>query len=390
MRETAPPDLEPAGVYVHIPFCVTRCSYCDFAVVVGDESALDAYRSCLGAEIRTWQRDVPRVVDSIYFGGGTPSRLTPDAVRAVLDAVASAFDVARDAEISLEANPEDIDAARLRGYRDAGVNRITLGIQTLDDAVLRRTGRRHDAATATGAVQAARRAGFRSVGCDLIVGLPGERLDRWYETVDAVIALEPDHVSCYLLETDKDSALARSIRRGTTAPPDDDVLAATWMRTVERFDSAGLRPYEISNFARDGHISRHNEKYWTDHPFAGFGLGAHGYAAGARRANTKDLSAYLRAVERGVDPVDEYDPWHPVRRVEEALFMGLRRVDGIDLSALSQRYAVDLDRALRSTWERYGQRGDLVADGSRLRLTRSGLLGSNALFSDILGQLEAP
>lgn len=389
MRDAPPPDLEPAGVYIHVPFCVTRCSYCDFAVVVGDESAARSYRSCVAAEIRTFQRDVPRAVDSIYVGGGTPSRLAPEDVRVLLDAVRSAFDVSSGAEISLEANPEDIDDNRLRGYRDAGVNRITLGIQSLDDGVLRRVGRRHDAATALEAMRSARRAGFRSVGCDLIVGLPGEVLERWDETVTAVLEFDPDHVSCYLLETDKDSALGRSIRRGAAEPPDDDTLATTWHRAVERLEAAGLPQYEISNFARDGHVSRHNEKYWTDHPFAGFGLGAHAYAAGARRSNTRDLSSYLDAMERGRDPLDHHDRWQPVRRIEEALFMGLRRVAGVDLSRLSERYDIDLAEAFRPVWERYERRGVLRFDHDRMRLTRTGLLGSNALFADILGVLEA-
>lgn len=389
MRSTPPPDLRPAGVYVHVPFCVTRCSYCDFPVVVGDESRVDAYLVCLKSEIRSRQLDVPRSVDSVYVGGGTPSRLSPAAVHGVLDVVMDAFSVEPDAEVSLEANPEDLDDTRLRGYRDAGINRLTIGVQSLDDTVLRRTGRRHHATRALDAVRAARRAGFESVGVDLIAGLPGERLERWLETVDAVIELEPDHVSSYLLETDKDSALARSMRSGATVAPDDDALAATWERTVERFEATGFPQYEISNFARPGHVSRHNLKYWSDHPFAGFGLGAHGYAAGARRANTRDFRSYLQNVERGDDPAADLDPWDPVRRIEEALFMGLRRVDGIDLPWLSERYGIDLRAAFAEVWDRFERRGDIVSDGRMLRLTRSGLLGSNALFTDILGVLEA-
>ncbi|ANM32060.1 hypothetical protein ABI59_03590 [Acidobacteria bacterium Mor1] len=382
----APPA--PSGVYLHFPFCAIRCTYCDFATVAGQDAKIDRYLDLLIREIESFQQDVPSEVDSIFLGGGTPSRMRPEQVARLLEAVSRRFDLKPGCETTIECNPESLDGDKVRGYHQAGVNRLSLGVQSLDDRILKSVGRAHDAAAALEAAAAARRAGIPQLSVDLIAGLPGERLARWDRTLEQVAGLEPDHVSVYLLETDKDTPLARSIRHGRTEVDDDDSLADAYEKTVATLEGAGYELYEISNFAREGRVSRHNVKYWTDVPYAGFGLGAHAYAAGARRANRRDLDGYMDDLDQGIDPLDWADAWDPGRRLEEALVLGLRLREGVDLGALGARYDVDLSRRYAGAWERALAAGILEAAGDRVRLSAEGRLRSNALFSELIGSEE--
>jgi oxygen-independent coproporphyrinogen-3 oxidase len=372
-------EVAPAGVYVHVPFCAIRCSYCDFPTVAGQDARLPAYLDALGREIERFQRDVDGPVDTIYLGGGTPSRLTPGQVGRVLDAVRARFPVTGDAEVTLEGNPESLGEAALAGFAEAGVTRFSVGVQSLDDGVLRRVGRAHDAAQAEAAVARALATG-RQVNADLIAGLPGEDLARWEETIARVAAWGTDHVSVYLLETDKDTPLARAVRGGRAEVADDDGQAEAYATTVHVLEAAGLAAYEISNFARPRRQSRHNLKYWTDAPYAAFGLGAHAYAAGRRRANTRDLSAYLAAVADGRDPVEWSEPFQAERRLGEALMLGLRLTCGVDLDALGRRYGLDPRRLYADAWARAQEAGLVAFESSRVRMTPEGRLRSNELF----------
>jgi oxygen-independent coproporphyrinogen-3 oxidase len=375
---------EPLGLYLHFPFCSVRCTYCDFPTVAGRDDAIESYLAALRKEIATFQGELPRAVDTIYLGGGTPSRMTPAQLARTLEEVDRRFDVASDAEITLEGNPESLTLDHLRGYRDAGVNRISVGVQSFDDGVLAAVGRAHDATTAEGAVRRARAVGFPDVGLDLIAGLPGEDLGTWGRTVDRAARLGVDHLSIYLLETDKDTPLGRAVRGGRTIVPGDDDLVSAYEESVAILGDAGLRQYEISNFARGGHASRHNLKYWSDAQYAGFGLGSHGYVSGERRANRKDLDTYLRDVASGRDPLEWTDPWDPERRLQEALFLGLRLVEGLDLATVSRRYGIDPEERYRAAWERARDAGILEREGSRVRLTPFGRLRSNELFAEFV------
>ncbi len=375
---------DPAGVYVHFPFCAARCSYCDFATVAGRDDRVEPYLAALRREILSFQHEAPASADTVYLGGGTPSRMTPGQVARVLDAVRERFSLAPDAEVTIEANPESLLPSRLDGYRGAGVNRVCVGVQSLDDRVLQRVGRLHDARRAEEAVRAARSAGFRSVALDLIAGLPGEDLDAWERTVSAAAGLAPDHVSVYLIETDKDTPLTRSIRAGRTAPADDDALARAWETTVDVLERAGYAAYEISNFAKAGHESRHNLKYWTDAPYAGFGAGAHAYVAGSRRSNPRDLDTYLARIGAGLDPVETEEGYDAGRRASEALVMGLRLAAGVDLGDLGARHGLDLEARHREALERAESAGLLERVGGKARLTRWGRLRSNELFAELI------
>jgi oxygen-independent coproporphyrinogen-3 oxidase len=384
-RPEAPPPAGPLGIYVHLPFCSVRCSYCDFPTVAGRDDRIEPYLDALRREIEGHQEGAAGRADTVFFGGGTPSRLTPEQLLRVLRALHGRFAIDAGAEITLEGNPESLTRERLDGFRRAGVTRISVGVQSLDDGVLRRAGRAHDARGAERAVEEALKAGFAEVSLDLIAGLPGEDLARWPETVRRAAALGSDHVSVYLLESDKDTPLGRAVRGGRESLADDDAMASAYESTVEVLERGGFEQYEISNFARGGRRSRHNLKYWTDVPYAGFGLGASGYFGGERRSNRRDLDGYVRDLTAGVDPAAERDPYDSGRRLEEALFLGLRVVEGVDLRELGARYDADPDRRFAAAWER-GQAAGLIArEGSRLRLTRDGRLRSNELFADLLG-----
>jgi putative oxygen-independent coproporphyrinogen III oxidase len=381
----APPPAGALGVYVHLPFCSVRCSYCDFPTVAGRDDRIGPYLLALGREIALHQEGAAGRVDTVFFGGGTPSRLTPEQLEGIVRALGDRFEIDAEAEVTLEGNPESLTPEHLRGYRRAGVTRISVGVQSLDDRVLARAGRAHDAREAERAVADARRAGFPDVSLDLIAGLPGEDLARWGETLRRAAALGPDHISVYLLETDKDTPLGRAVRGGRQPLADDDAMASVYEGTVDTLEACGLEQYEISNFAREGKRSRHNMKYWTDAPYAGFGLGASGYLGGSRRSNRRDLDGYVADLEAGVDPVAERDPYDPARRLEEALFLGLRVVDGVDLRVLGARYDADPARRFAAAWERAEAAGLIVREGSRVRLTREGRVRSNELFAELLG-----
>jgi oxygen-independent coproporphyrinogen-3 oxidase len=251
---------------------------------------------------------------------------------------------------------------------------------------LRRVGRAHDANGAKRAVTLAREAGFPEVSLDLIAGLPGENLDRWPETILRATELAPDHLSVYLLESDKDTPLGRAVRGGRAVVAGDDALASIYEQTVATLDDAGFALYEISNFARGGHRSRHNLKYWTDAPYVGFGLGAHGYVAGERRANGRDLDDYLAAVATGADPVSWREPYDRERRLDEALFLGLRVAEGVDLAWLGERYGADLMTRHAAAWDRGLAAGLIAFAGSWVRLTPGGRVRSNELFAELIGE----
>ena len=374
----------PAGVYLHFPFCAAKCGYCDFASIAGRDDRIAPYLDALEREILDFQPGAPSVADTLYFGGGTPSRMTAAQVGRLVRAVRERFDLESGAEISLEANPESLSATKLEGYREAGVDRVSVGIQSLDDRVLAAAGRLHDARGGKDAVALARGAGLRSVALDLIAGLPGEDLDSWGRTVREAAALGPDHVSVYLLETDKDTPLARALRAGTTDAPDDDAVAAAYETTVAALEEAGLAGYEISNFARPGHESRHNLKYWTDAPYVGFGAGAHGYYRGERRANVKEVDLYVERIGAGEDPVASREGYDAGRRVREALILGLRTASGVDLDVLSAAYGIDLAGEFRESWERAEGAGVLERRGARATLTSFGRLRCNELFAELI------
>jgi len=369
------------GIYIHIPFCRTKCTYCSFLSGDYDEGLSALYLDTLDAEIAaTGRLDGRPTVDTVYFGGGTPSLIPARELVRVLTTVRSAFDVRRDAEITVEMNPGTISPEKLEAYREAGVNRASVGVQSFDDGELESIGRVHDADDARRAVAMLRNAGFDNLSLDLIAGLPSQSMDVWKHSVESAIALEPDHLSLYVLELHPGTKLAQAVESGRTVRPDDDFAADAYYWMIDRLNEAGFEQYEISNFARrlaggGDRRSRHNEKYWLDVPYYGFGAGAHGYSGSERRANVRSIRGYAeRGAESERTALDESD------RATEAIFLGLRRLAGIDLAAFESRYGIQILETFGDDLGRLAEAGLVETVAGSLRLTRRGLALSNEVF----------
>jgi oxygen-independent coproporphyrinogen-3 oxidase len=370
----------PLGLYVHIPFCEVKCTYCHFAIDPGRPEAAREERY-----VRALLREIVRApqssADTLYLGGGTPSLLSLEGLGRLLGELRSVFRLPPSAELTLEANPRDLDLQGYRAIRDLGINRVSLGVQSFDDDVLKAMGRLHTAADARTAVAEARKAGLASLSVDLILGWPGESRSRWQKNLEDLLALGPDHVSLYVLEVEGKTLLSHRAQRGSLRLPEGDLVADLYTETAEVLDHAGIERYEISNFARPGHESRHNGKYWDDQPFLGFGLSAHSYLPPRRSWNVETFGAYVRRIEAGESPSEGERTLTAEERVGEAVFTGLRRREGIPLEDFSARYGVD---PLKAYAEGLGAafEAELVeVDRGRLRLTMpKGVLLSNEVF----------
>jgi oxygen-independent coproporphyrinogen-3 oxidase len=363
------------GLYVHVPFCSAICNYCNFNRGLFDADLKARYVDALISEI-TLAGGAGRsdAADTIFFGGGTPSLLEPDEIARIVAACESSFDLAADREVTLEANPESVSEARLAAYRGAGVNRLSFGVQSFREDELRRLSRLHSADRARAAYREARAAGFDNVSLDLMMWLPEQRVSEWLESIDAAIALGPEHLSLYMLEVYPNAPLKDDMARARWSQAPDDDVAAMYLSAMERLDAAGYRQYEISNVARPGRRSRHNLKYWADGEWLGFGCGAHSTRGGVRWKNISSTQEYIDRAVRGGPLAVDVRPLTPEEQLGDALFTGLRLVDGIDTNAIQTRYGTDV-------WGRFGadlgpflDAGCLKRDGSRLSLTRQGML----------------
>ena len=367
------------GLYLHIPFCTSICNYCNFNRGLLDQPLKERYVRALAKEITETGRGGR--ADTIYFGGGTPSLLEPEEVAGLIGVCKDAFDVAADAEITLETNPETVTTERLERFRAAGVNRISFGVQSFKDAELRRLGRLHSAHRARSAVAEARRAGVSNISLDLMMWLPEQSPADWRESVEQLIDASPEHASLYLLELYPNAPLKEEMARsGWSMAPDSDA-AEMYLWSMDRLEEAGYRQYEISNLARAGCESRHNLKYWQDGEWFGFGCGAHSTIGGTRWKNVSSTVDYIDRLSAGTLLATERRQLTAEEQLEEALFMGLRLSTGIDLTAVSTRYGIDV-------WGRFGEQlqpfvdsGLLRRDGPRLWLTREGMLVSNEIMA---------
>ncbi len=373
------PDAGALGLYVHVPFCAAICSYCNFNRGLLDEDLKRRYVAALTREIERGG-DGSRV-DSIFFGGGTPSLLAVEEVARVLDACRGAFDVDPGAETTLEMNPESCSAAYVAGLLEAGVNRISMGVQSFDDGELARLGRLHTARQARAAFAAIRGAGCRNVSLDLMLWLPAQSRAGCAASVEALVALAPDHASLYVLELYPNAPLREeAARRGWSQAPDEDA-AAMYLDAFSRTDAAGYRQYEISNVARPGRRSRHNLKYWRDGEWLGLGCGAHSTRAGVRWKNVSETARYVDAVEQGAPAAETCRRPSAEERLGDALFTGLRLAEGVRLAAVERRYGVDVRARYGADVRRFVDAGWMADAGGRWRLTRTGMLVSNEVLS---------
>jgi oxygen-independent coproporphyrinogen-3 oxidase len=376
-----PPGATSApGAYVHVPFCAHRCTYCSFVALEGREEEGDFFEG-VQREIRSRRGEAAgKHLDTVYFGGGTPSYVDPLRLGGVLGTLKEIFGFSLNIEITAEANPDDLDAAKLFALRDLGVNRLSIGVQSLVDAELLPLERRHDAAAARRAVSEAARV-FGNVSADLMIGIPGQTKETLLASVDGLLSSGITHLSVYLLELEKAPRLVALKKERPELFPDDDEMADRWEAVDERLTAADLPRYELSNWARPGFESRHNLKYWTLVPVFGFGVAAHSFDGTKRYANTGMLAEYLRRTREGVSPVatTEEDQENSLRR-KEGLMLGLRLARGVPSFTFEEiRKSLSPDSATRM--EDAFLAGLLEEHSGRVRLTRRGVLLSNEVFS---------
>ncbi len=375
--------MKPAGIYIHIPFCRSRCSYCDFATGMYEAAVAERYVSNLVLEIESFgEVEAPEPVDTIFFGGGTPSVLSSDQVEMILNAARTRFTVSAEAEVTLEINPGTATPERLAAFRQLGVNRASFGAQTFDDNELARLGRSHTADDTRRTFRYLRDAGFENVSFDLIAGLPAQTLEGWSRNLDEAFSLRPEHLSFYLLEVHEATPLAKHIRQGLQPKPDEELAVAMYELMLDRAAEAGYEHYEISNLCLSGFESQHNTKYWTGAPYYGFGCSAHSYDGRFRRwANERELGRYIEMIEQTRRAIASETQLTAADRQAEAVFLGLRMMQGLSLKAHEQEFGSDLRSEHEDDLARFREAGLIECNGDSLKLTRSGALLSNEVFA---------
>ncbi len=379
-----------------MPFCKSRCSYCDFATdVYRDSGAVERYVDALCREIKLRKparqqglndqhsdQALPNgrasaIVDTIYFGGGTPSLLEPPQVERILNAVNSVFSVDESAEITMEMNPATVTPEKLEALKTLGINRASFGVQTFNERDLKLLARGHDANDARQTYRMLREAGFANISFDLIAGLPGQTLEDWSRNLDEAIAMEPEHLSLYLLEVHESTPLAEQVRSGRRTPIEDELAAEMYEMMLDRLAAAGYEQYEISNFAKPGFESRHNTKYWRLEPVFGFGVSAHSFDGRERYANERDTARYIEMIER-TGSGETYR--ETIDLASEFAFLGLRLNEGIILGNYESRFGMNISERVAGLLEN----GLVEMSAGRVRLTRKGMLFSNEVFGEFV------
>ncbi len=374
----------PLGIYIHVPFCRSKCQYCDFySVTTKEDKWIDGYQDAVCTHIKEAGPLAPDyVVDTIYFGGGTPSFFGADGMAAILTAIRKSFRVSSTAEITFEANPDSVSDRLLRRLRSEGFNRVSLGIQCDDNEILKKLGRPHTYEQAVAAVQRIRRFGFKNLSVDLMYGLPGQSLLAWEKTLKNVLKLQPEHISCYGLKVEEGTPLYEYQEFCNLA--DDDTQADMYLSAVEILRQHGYRQYEISNFCRKGNVSRHNLKYWNAEPYLGFGPHASSDFGGSRFTIIRDLKGYIEGIKKGGQVLQEVQQIASRERAGEYLMMRLRTVSGIDPKVYERRFLLPF-APLEACLQECKERGlaSKTFDG-RWHLTPNGFLVSNSIISDLL------
>lgn len=377
-------------LYLHIPFCQRKCPYCSFVSHQGSRQTRDDYVELLLKEMELAGALSPAgsALDSVYFGGGTPSLLQPAQMALLLEQASRLFGLTEPAEITLEANPGTIDLKRLAGFRAAGINRLSLGVQSFDDNLLVTLGRIHTAQQAESAFNAARQAGFDNIGIDLIHALPDQTLEMWRSDLQQVLRLAPEHISVYGLTIEDDTPFAELYPDDSPQLPDNDLSADMFEQADTLLTAAGYEHYEIANYARPGFRSRHNSGYWRRDGYLGLGCGAHSFlrdsAWGTRFSNTADLEAYSAAIRQGRLPRRDLSALSREDAMAEFVYLGLRMADGIQTTAFEREFGCPLNAVYGKLIEELVQTGLVVTDLDSVRLTRRGLLLSNQVFSRFL------
>jgi len=381
-----------AGIYIHIPFCRSRCSYCDFATGMYESELAARYVHAVVSEIAAWREvEEPSDVDTIYLGGGTPSLLTPAQIEQILTAVRSRFKVVEGAEVTMEMNPGDGGSSaaskreKLREFRRCGINRASFGAQTFDNRELKQLGRTHSSSDIYSTFNHLREAGFENINFDLIAGLPGQTLAGWRRNLNEALNLRPEHLSLYLLDVHEGTPLAEQIKRGMRPVPDDDLAAEMYRLMIDEVSAAGYEHYEISNFCLPGFESRHNTKYWTGEPYYGFGCSAHSFDGERKRwSNERDAAKYVQLIEKEQSPLVERTGLSGEQARAESIFLGLRLMRGFNLQNYLRRFGNDLRDEYEVELVRLRDAGLIEVDENLIRLTTRGALLSNEVMTTFL------
>lgn len=382
----------PVSLYVHFPFCVQKCRYCDFLSGPAEERIRARYLRALEQEIRFSGRYYGHpFVDTVFFGGGTPSLMSGEELEGLMNSVRESFAILPEAEISMECNPGTADRAKLICFRGAGINRLSVGVQSFRDEELLLLGRIHTAEEAKDCIRSAREAGFSNLSLDLMSALPGQSMDEWMESLKVAAELSPEHISAYSLILEDGTPLKEAAERGELPPfPSEDLDRAMYHETERFLAQHGYHRYEISNYAKEGFESRHNSGYWTGHPYLGFGTGAASYLGNRRWSNVRSLAKYLAVLEEDPDqendsPLQEEKELLSVKdQMAEFMFLGLRRMAGVSEEEFRERFHCTMDEIYGPVIRRYQNLQLLARENGRLFLTRAGIDVSNTVMADFL------
>jgi oxygen-independent coproporphyrinogen III oxidase len=371
-------DLKIPGLYIHIPFCRTKCGYCNFYSVTSLSSIPD-FLEALWKEMEMVLGEFGPF-DTVYIGGGTPSVLSLNEMENLLERIQRNFVLLSDLEMTVEVNPADLDLSLLRGFRSLGVNRLNIGIQSFDQKILNFLGRRHSSIEAISAIETARKAGFENIGLDLIYGVPGQDIKSWLNTLLQALAFDPEHLSCYQLTLESKTPLGKRYEQGEFSLPGEELEHEFFIRTAESLEAAGYIHYEVSNFARDiALISRHNQKYWDHTPYLGLGPAAHSFSGYRRWWNHRSVERYITDAKAGKKPIEGAETLTTEQLRLEALFLGLRTKKGVCLKKFVEQYGCDLAVEKREVLDRLQEEGLVAINEGYLVPTRAGLAVADGL-----------
>jgi oxygen-independent coproporphyrinogen-3 oxidase len=381
----------PLGIYIHIPFCRSKCNYCDFVSYAGKDHYQPVYREALLKEIQLRARilpaDYPKIFSSLFFGGGTPSHLPAEEITAILNQIFHCFAPVEGVEITLEANPESLDSLQnLERYLEAGINRLSIGSQSFDDALLKKMNRPHRSEDIRQAVALARKAGFNNISLDLIYGYPGQTLDLWKNSLEEALNCNPQHLSLYGLTVEGGVPLEKQLDAGEVSLPDEETTISMYEYAMERLLKSGFDHYEISNWAKPGLACRHNLNYWKYGDYLGLGVNAHSYFQGRRYWNLNTLDTYLESLTKNQLPIAGEETIHGKELMAEYCMVTLRLQEGINKNSFKKRFQADIMEMFGNVFQPYIEMGCLDIDHTIIRLTRKGILISDALFADLLAE----
>lgn len=363
----------PISIYIHIPYCASKCHYCDFVSCVGSESEISQYLGYLELEMELYQKLLEnRCIKTIFLGGGTPSLISSEEMIKLMKALKSTFNVMPDAEVSVEANPGHMDQRRLHGYRQSGINRISFGLQARQTPLLKTLGRHHRAEDFYQQVIQARREGFSNINADIIFGVPGQQMQDWVETIEYVTAMNLPHLSCYGLTYEEGTTLYKKMKAGLENPLEEELEWRMYRKTIETLQKSGYLHYEISNYAKPSYECLHNLTYWKNEEYLALGIAAHGYFNGERYGNVENIKDYKSMLKQGCYPVLMREPISQMESIRETLFLGLRLRDGISLKAFYKKHKQSCLLLFGNEIQELRQKDLLCLDGERIKLTERG------------------